>query len=263
MNLTDKQIEQIESYLSGHMNPDELIKFKELLESNTSVQEYLKINYEIQRQFDSEDWVFEKKIEGGEMEDIEKEIKSKSFKLSKSLIESVSLSHRKNHKSSNRYFYAGIAAVIVVFFTITFLIKSNLDSSELYVFYSDYSGLPTFVNRGSGKVLENAEELFKNGRYAEALQIFSENSSQSDNKATIYIYQGLSQIELNQFSNAEATFNSLINSNLIDSQKGYWYTALLYLKQERIDEVKEVLNIIISNSYYNHEKAQDLLNEIE
>ena len=81
------------------------------------------------------------------------------------------------------------------------------------------------------------------------------NSSNSN----LYLYLGISQMELNQFEESQKTLNSLINSNLIDSEKGYWFKGLLYLKSNRINKAKIMLQKIIDNSYYSHLKASEIL----
>ena len=69
-------------------------------------------------------------------------------------------------------------------------------------------------------------------------------------------------MELNQFQEAEKTLNSLISSNLIDAEKGYWFKSLLYLKSNQIEKVKATLSLIIKNSYFNNKKARELLESL-
>lgn len=77
------------------------------------------------------------------------------------------------------------------------------------------------------------------------------------------IYKGLSEIELSKYLEAEKTFDSLINSDLIDAEKGYWFKSLLYLKNNKILKCKTLLNKIITESLFNKEKAELLLVDLE
>ena len=57
--------------------------------------------------------------------------------------------------------------------------------------------------------------------------------------------------------------DSLISSDLIDYQKGYWIKSLSFVKQNKLEEAKVVLNFIIDKAYYNKEKAKELLSKLD
>ena len=89
--------------------------------------------------------------------------------------------------------------------------------------------------------------------------LFSGELKNNSSNSNLYLYLGISQMELNQFEESQKTLNSLINSNLIDSEKGYWFKGLSYLKSNRINEAKIMFQKIIDNSYYSHLKASEIL----
>ena len=69
-------------------------------------------------------------------------------------------------------------------------------------------------------------------------------------------------MELDQFQEAEKTLDSLINSDLVDAEKGYWLKSLSYIKSKEIEKARNTLSIIIKNSYFNYKKATIVLKEI-
>lgn len=140
-----------------------------------------------------------------------------------------------------------------------------MSNDELYGNYSEYSNLPSFVSRSNAEEnkLYEAETLFKSEQYKDALEIFQTNFGGSKDEGSVFIYTGLSQLELKQYEQAESTFNKLIESDLLDAQKGYWYKALLYLKQDKVEEAKSILNQIVEKSQYNHPKAKALLSDLK
>jgi hypothetical protein len=88
------------------------------------------------------------------------------------------------------------------------------------------------------------------------------NSNEPD--MALILYRGVAQLELDQYENALNSFRELIISNTIDHHKGYWYTAMVYLKQGNKELLVESLEIIAANpSYYNHEESLALLKELK
>ena len=63
-------------------------------------------------------------------------------------------------------------------------------------------------------------------------------------------------------ANAIETFNQLIESKLLDASKGYWYKALAYVKAGDKEQAKALLEKITSDSLYNHQKAEELLDKL-
>ncbi|MEL7146158.1 MAG: tetratricopeptide repeat protein, partial [Bacteroidota bacterium] len=108
-----------------------------------------------------------------------------------------------------------------------------------------------------------AQSQFEAGKYTEALVTFDQIvKSGGKRTGTIMIYQGMAQMETGQFTTADVTFNTLINSNSIDAQKGYWYKALLFLKQGESDKAAKVLQKISQQKMYKAEEAEELLEQL-
>ena len=69
-------------------------------------------------------------------------------------------------------------------------------------------------------------------------------------------------MQMNKTDAAERTFMALTKSEFIDAEKGYWYLALLHLKNNEIELSKNILTKIVSESLYNKDKAKELLEDL-
>ena len=174
-------------------------------------------------------------------------------------------------KSRQLIWYIGIAATLLIgIMTLVLLLSQGPETpSELYAVYMDLTEVPSLIERGSetdsmiSEALGEAQSQFENGQYAQALVAFDRIIQQTGERSgTIMIYQGIALMETNQYDAANETFETLINSNSIDATKGYWYKALLLLKQEKTRESKALLEKISSENLYNAKRAKVLLQEL-
>ena len=172
------------------------------------------------------------------------------------------INYRQNQKIKTGLIYFAAAAIFALFFINTFFFKKE-SNHELFSFYLQKTGLTSLVKRGDDDVtLSKIQILFDNKNYKEAETILI-NKIDSIKNGNVYIYLAISQIELEKYSKAEKTLNSFIKKQFIDSEKGYWYKSLLYLKSNEIEKVKKELKTIIDKSYYNKALAEELLDKLE
>ena len=150
-----------------------------------------------------------------------------------------------------------------------FWFSNSQPESSYDVLYSEYikqTKLPSFVNRGENDAMVNlveAEKSFKNREFKIALKGFNENLQKDKKNSTVYMYCAISYIELEEYVNADQILDSLISSDLIDYQKGYWIKSLLFVKQNKLEEAKEQLKFVIKNSYFKHKEAKELLSKLD
>jgi hypothetical protein len=164
---------------------------------------------------------------------------------------------------SKKLFYLS-AAMIALLFTIYVVTPKSISNQDLYTSYIQKENLPSLITRSkSQNDLKIAQDFFEKKKYKEALSIFEKELEKSNiEDANIYIYTGISQMELNKLEDAEKTFDRLISSGLIDSSKGKWYKSLLYIKKDNIQEAKSILKEIKQKKSYNHMLAEELLKRI-
>lgn len=256
----------IDNYLKGLLEENELALFSKRLLSDIEFNEKFKLEEQLFNSLNENSWSFVDN-KNSEIKAYTKLLKSTDLQnLKKTLAKTNSEFNSQPQKGvkTRRFAYYLVAASVVVFLGFQFFFNRNVSNQELYNNYVALNDLPSFASRDAdSNELVKAEKLFVNENYEKALTIFKSQLTKSSNKGNIFIYQGLSQTELSKYKEAEKTFDNLINSNLLDAEKGYWYKALLFIKSDRVEEAKFILKSIISKSQYNNTKAEELLSDLE
>jgi anti-sigma-K factor RskA len=252
----------IDNYLKGSLTENEQKSFLARLESDYDFNELFELEKQLVDTLDEGNWSFIES-ENPEVKEYAEMLEDSDFQnLKKTLSHTNSEFNSDMQNGTRKLFYYLAAASVVLFLGFQFFFNQTPSHTELYNEYVALNDLPSLVSRSDDNSdLIKAQVLFETSNYQEALDLF-QTSSPSQNSGTILIYKGLSQSQLNKNEEAIVTFNSLVRSDLIDAQKGNWYTALLFVKLNRVEEAKELLNKIISESLYNHEIAVQLLRDL-
>jgi len=253
----------IDDYLNNRLSREDLIAFEKQLFIDHDLAEEVRINRNLFALHETEDWD-DINILNEDGIAYQEYLLSDDAKKIRTAINKASNKYKRNSitpiKRYQRYY--GIAASLVLLIAFSYTFTSNQNTPEnLYADYSNLSDLPSLTQRSDAdKLLSDAEELFLNKQYLGAvrsLELYSEKyNSQSVNT---FLYKGMCYLELEQYSNAKQIFKTLQSSDSLDKNKAYWYLALTSLKQENIANTKKTLQLIVTNSYYNHKKAEQLL----
>ena len=255
----------IDNYLKGLLSKDEIVSFNERLKVDTAFNENFKLEEQLFNALNENSWAFAEKS-------------SPEVKVYKNILEHEDLQNLKNTLSetnaefntkpssnSKKLYYYLAAASVIIFLGFQIFFNQNVSNQDLYNDYVGINELPSLVSR-SNKVaikLAEAQMLFEEKKYAEALTLFQSSSNDAENRGNVLIYEGLSLTELGKYKEAEDVFNSLIESDLLDAPKGNWYKALVFLRQNRVEDSKQILNTIILDNLYNKKKAEELLKELK
>lgn len=257
---------KIEEYLRGDLSSEEVKNFEHRLKTDEDFKREFEFEKQLFETINEESWSFSdpnsKKVNDYKTLTQEKDIQNLKVSLNK--INKESSKHKKTKLSYILYLAA--ASVIIFLVVFQFLKSQKPSQTELYYKYANYQDLPSFVTRSSSESYNNlveAKEDFEQQDYQTSIDKFSSVLDKKTGDARIYLYLGLANLELQQYDEAEKMFNQLINSDLIDHQKGYWYKALLYLKKGELESARNELNFITENQYYNHIKAQELLEQLK
>ncbi len=256
----------IERYLKNELDNKERTVFEERLKTDSEFNEKVNFEKELFASFNENEWNFhhdnkedikdlESYFEKEEVKELQQNIKS-SFE---------SIKKKKPSKIRRLYYVLAVAASITLLFGVFLnLFNTEPNSNELFAYYSSLEELPTFLNRGNSDLdeLVKAENYYKEKNYNKASEIFNKILDKGDASANVYIYSGLSYIQLGEQKKSEEVFNSLIKSNLIDAEKGHWYKALLYLESKNLKKAKKELNYIVEKSLYNSKKAREILGKL-
>ncbi len=259
---------EIDDYLKGNMSASEKQVFEERLQTDTELAKELKLQRDMQIVYEDQKW-----LQGNE-----EALKTEGAKQLKSFFESNEASDLKatinevisENRSGSRnknFWFIGIAASIAVLLTISLFVFKENNYDELYASYIHMDEIPSLVTRGEDidKLLENAQLLFEDKKYQEAITSFTlyQQKETSINPLS-YIYNGIALIELNRFDEAFVQFELLANSNSLHSKKANWYKALVFLKQKKKQELKDILKIIVSDKdNYKYLEAGELLEKLD
>lgn len=255
----------IDDYLRGKLSKEAHIAFKKQLLVDHDLAEEVAITKNLYAFHYSDEW---EKISTLTNEGIayKEYLLSQDAKKIKTAINDAKnmYKHQVIIPPRKRYRWYGVAASLALLIALFFVFRSDKKTPEiLYAEYSTLSDLPSLVQRNNNtdKLLANAEELFLNQHYLSAINTLEQYKHKTS--PSILIYKGLCFLELNQYHKAKTTFITLQNSDFLDKDKAYWYLALTYLKQKDIANTKKTLQLIMANSYYNHEKAKNLLQQLD
>ncbi len=161
-----------------------------------------------------------------------------------------------------------VAAIAVLFLTVAGVVYfgNNNTGPGLYAAYYSEKDVPAIIQRDeTTDALENAVIKFQDENYQEALQEFEAylSSNPENINPNVYVYTGLSHMNLGHEEESLMEFDNLINSDALDSSKGLWFKALALLNFGEKNKAKEVLEQLVSNtSNFNFELANELLGEL-
>ncbi|MFD2562485.1 tetratricopeptide repeat protein [Aquimarina rubra] len=257
----------IQNFLRDTLSEKERNEVLLRMENDNDFREKVNFEKQLLLNLNENKWSVSRNQELPEVKEYEALLKSESTQTLTDTISAVNYEYQLKQNSGNQSWllYTGIAVILFVI-GLTIFSPFKASPEELYVSYLDVSELPSLVDRGNSeqKSLIQAQKLFEAREYRQSLDILEkELSIMQKNQATIYLYTGISQMELGQFNKAEISFNALIESKLIDAPKGKWFKALLFLKQNSIEKAKELLSEIAKYpNNYKSKEASELLDQL-
>lgn len=205
-----------EDYLSGTLDSAEIVAFENRLQNDLEFNEAYKTYAQASNFLENH---------------LENEEKAEAFKAN---LESVSSKYfAKENKSKTRfkginpwYYSLAAAAILVIgfFFTQQF-------SSPVYGDYANYGTISLAVRGTQSEVLSKAETAFNSHNYKEAETYFSQALKTDTNNMELQLYKAVSLVELNNYNEADALFNYIIQTPSVYKNKAIWYLALSKLKQ--------------------------------
>ncbi len=266
MEENDEINEKLRRYLDGELSPEELTDFETEIAQSEELQEQVALHRQIDGFNDEEDWslyegdtraikdnipLFED-AETREFSDKLKDFRSGSNKT-------TARPRRKSRWAIAMAVAAGLALILYL------TLPKGASMEDLYVEHSTWDELPSLTVKGEANAEAEIEQLFLQENYSEviskidALSIYDRSSA-----STFLLYKGVSQLELDLYEDALRTFKALIESDLIDNHKGYWYSALAHLKKGDKVLAIEALEVVAANeNYFRNTEAKELLEDLE
>ncbi|GEQ86192.1 hypothetical protein ULMS_17000 [Patiriisocius marinistellae] len=254
----------IDSFLNSELTQNEQKLFLKRMEQSAEFNEHVNFEKQLRETLNINDWSFAHNIEHTEVKTYVELFSSSKTKALESTLEKI-MQDKEIPTKRNFYPWYGIAALLVLSLSVFSIFNTGSSTQELYAQFYNPSELPSLIVRGAldEDNYNKVQQLFEEENFTETI-LFTEEllATTSKNRATLMLFQGISFTETKQYSNAIETYNNLIESNLLDAEKGYWFKALTYLKSEDTQKAKNTLRSIIQNNFYNHVKAKELLDKL-
>lgn len=265
MSLSDDHI--IEQYLDGQLSAAEEEAFLLRVKSEPALQEQLKLEQQMRDALDEKDWSYAENTSHEELSAYTRAFGSEeALKIKNSIAQAGAAYHEGQEKPRSgrniRLWIYSAAATVLITVSFFLLRPKSMAPEDLYLEYMAKTELPDLTTRSASDEaaeLLRAQGFLNNKEYDKAASAFQKLLSQMPQRAELYINLALSQTELGQHNEAIASLDRLINSNLLDAPKGYWYQSLVYLKAGEPEKSKVLLQTIVENSYYNYDLATALL----
>lgn len=151
-----------------------------------------------------------------------------------------------------------LVAASVVLLLGLFLFNPSKPSFEDYNQYEN----AYLTERGDEVVnLKQAEIAFNAKDYKMAIPLF-ESVLKANKTAEIQYFYGISLLENDQITQAEAVFNEIKSGNSIYKNKAIYGLALAKLKQKDYKGCQEIL-LTIPSDYEHYDKVQELLDKLD
>ncbi|PCI34085.1 MAG: hypothetical protein COB60_06685 [Flavobacteriaceae bacterium] len=242
--MNEEQYIAFDAYLQGELKGEELQSFEHKLLNDagfkTAFQDYA---------------------------DVEQSLKSSIEHASKEKELRATLNTLRNQEkpsenssvfSIKRYVWMGVAASVLLLFSV--YIFNDVDPPS-YAEYAMHQPLEVGV-RGTTNTSSNAaEEAFNSKDYQTAVHELRLLLGTSPENVEWQLYYGISLIETDRIATALTILEPITSGASVYKHTAQWYTALGYLKSEKLEWCKSALEKIPSEAS-EFEKAQELLDRL-
>jgi hypothetical protein len=232
-----------ESYLNNELPPEEKIQFEIKLktdnEFNKEFELYKETTLFLNHKFSKNTTDFKQNLQS-----ISKEYFSENQQKPTKVI------------SFKPWYFAAAASVAIVLGTWFGMQNNNPTYEDFNQHENAY-----FIERGEADLnMKNAQDFFNNHQFNKAVVAFEK--IKNIHNPELQYYYAIALIETNKYHKAESILKSIQQGSSAYKDKAVWFLALSKLKQEKINECKNVLKQI-SNDAEDYDKAQHLLNKLD
>lgn len=243
-------LETIEKYIDGELKGQELLEFENLLSTDPDI----KSEYELSMQ-----------INQSVMED---DVMALRETMEYMYEDDTKVQRTPNLFTRRKFYYAAASAALLIAAGGIVQKMSNPNLSSDAVFDKYYEPYDVTVTYRSGntevdRVLLNALEQYEEQDYEQALQLFEKVLDKGKSNMALNLYSGIAYLEEEKYQKAKTSFSYIMSDkdNLFIEQ-AEWYLSMCYLKTEKRDKARLVLNKIIERESYYKDQAKDVLKDL-
>ena len=257
---------KIESYISNSMSKEEITSFEKQLENDTTLKKEVELAKELNH-FLKDDLIENTYSDAKLTKGINTFLESEEAKKIEKKLLKVKNEYKsaKSKEKKKNYLLVAASIAFLVISSIGYLLVNQNNPEKLFTQYYSVNDLPSVIKRGNQQNhLIQGVLKFKESKYEEAIEHFERYTSTTKNyNASVFIYNGIANMELNNYDKALLEFDKMITSNVIDKSKGLWFKALLYLKkQDKINAKITLEKIVENNTNFKFKEAGELLEKL-
>lgn len=239
----------IEQYLANEMTPSERTSFKKELKSNPEMAEELKLSQSIDYALLRDDII-----------DLRQKLITtiNTNKVVKAKVPVVQMNSRKWW-----YAAASMLALCALAATLYFQLPRTISNDSLFSqFYTSENIVDQ--TRGDQNIVE-AVIKFQQKDFRSASALFKRILDKDNSNIAVWFYYGISNIETENYDNAEKAFSTVIrqNDNLY-IEHAEWYLGLCYLKNNQKDKAIDQFVVVASNpDNFHQQEAKNILEKLQ
>lgn len=234
-----------DNYLSGNLDAQSIQAFENRLEwdadFNLAFNDFQQAESFLEHKFKNEEATqrFKENLEQISSGYFKKEVKSKVRRI-------------------NPWYYSVAAGIILLFGVVI----AQQFSSPTYDDFANYGKISLTVRGSDNEIHNKAEKAFNKKDYKDADKYLSQLLEKDPDNLELQLYKAISLVELNNYQEADALYQHVIQSPSVYSNKAKWYLALSKLKQKETSESIVVLESIPEDAE-DFESAQKLLKKLK
>lgn len=246
--MNPELIEKIERYLNDELQPQEHKDFEKQLQTDVELKNALQL-------YNSIDNTMKEREPTGDEKKLEKTLQQLNRKY---ILQEGNL-RKVNFK---RWLAAAAAVLIIVFAAVYFLSQDRLSAEELYAGFAVHAPLKIQLRGDAADSLAGiAADKFNDKHYYEALPLLQQYLQLQPGDIQLKFAEGVSQLELDNYTEAEKIFSVIAAGKTGYTEAGGWYLALTALKQKDIPQCRSRLEAIPQTSSW-FTKARELLKKL-
>jgi len=242
----------IERYLDGEMSKEERLWFTHELKCDSSLKKELELRKKLNDAIRETEVIdFRKQLQG-------------VFETSHA--ETLSRSHVFH---INRRIAVGLSALIIALAggLLLLLPERTMENRKIYEAYfrPAESGMTyRSVENATDVELRTAMQYYENGDYKQALWGFEKILREDSTRIGLNLYSGISQMEIERYKDANASFHKIIDNNyILYIEQAEWYLAFCYLMTNDRKKAEEQFGIIANQKGYYQHQARKILKKMD
>ncbi len=241
--------EQIENYLQGKLEGDELLQFQQRVATDPSFAETVKLYSNI----NNEIWGDED----------EQRLKQQLSQLNQKHFSQEGPARVIPMKRLRRTWYLVAAAAVIIAIVIFPLLTGSFKTADkLFAELITKDSLPGGTRGDNDQLRSAIASAYNNQRYAEALPLLEQFTTTHPDEASYNFAKAVCYAETNNSTAAMQQLDALIGGSSIYKYKAVAMKAQLFFKQDRKDKAAELLKSIPPEAP-EYKKAQQLIKKMQ